>query len=206
MKKLGEIIKSSSQAKIANIEKYESFLVELMPKYGINTPLRQRHFLAQILHESGCFAFVKENLNYSANGLLKTFPKYFKTMSEATEYERKPEKIANRVYADRMGNGSEASGEPSKFIGRGLIQVTGKSNYIAVSKGIFGDDRLISYPELLEQPVHAVESACWWWNKNGLNEISDKNDIEAVTRRVNGGLNGLSERKKYFENLKTLEL
>jgi len=186
---------------VANIAKYADLLAELMPKYGIDTPLRQRHFLAQLLHESGGFRLVCENLNYSADGLLKTFSRYFATRAVAEQYARQPERIANRVYANRMGNGNEASGDGWRFIGRGLIQTTGKNNYRATSQALFGDDRLLEQPEMLEHPRWAVESACYFWKANNLNALADKNDIEAVTRRINGGLNGLADRRKYFNDL-----
>ena len=184
-----------------NLLKYGDLLAELMPKYGIDTPLRQRHFLAQLLHESNRFELTRENLNYNADGLLKTFPKYF-NKAQAKEFAWQPEKIANRVYANRMGNGNEASGEGWRYIGRGLIQTTGKDNYRAASQARYRDNRLLDTPSLLELPHAAVESACYFWNANNLNVLADKNDIDAVTRRINGGLNGLADRKKYFSNLK----
>jgi len=184
-----------------NVAKFSVHLAELMPKYGIDTPLRQRHFFAQLLHESGGFNFVRENLNYSADGLLKTFPRHFPTRQLAEQYARQPERIANRVYADRMGNGNEASGDGWRHIGRGLIQTTGKNNYTATSQALFGDNRLLTQPHLLEEPRHAVESACYFWKANNLNALADRNDIEGLTRRINGGLNGLDDRRKYFNNL-----
>ena len=195
------IQKAAPRATIANIEKYTPYLLELMPQYGIDTPLRQRHFLAQLLHESGGFRAVRENMNYSGEGLWRTFPRHFANKAEAMTFARQPERIANRVYANRIGNGNEASGDGWRFIGRGLIQVTGRANYTDVSRALFGDDRLLMNPELLEQPRYAVESACWWWQNRNLNRHADNNDISAVTRVVNGGLNGLQDRKKYFENL-----
>ena len=192
---------AAPHATIANIEKYTPLLLELMPKYGIDTPLRQRHFLAQLLHESGGFRAVRENMNYSGEALWRVFPRHFKSQVEALTFARQPERIANRVYANRIGNRDEASGDGWRFIGRGLIQVTGRANYTEVSRALFGDDRLLTNPELLEQPHYAVESACWWWRSRQLNRHADNNDISAVTRVVNGGLNGLNDRKKYFENL-----
>jgi len=182
------------------IAKYVPFLLELMPKYEINTPLRQRHFLAQVLHESGGFRFVRENLNYSTDGLLKTFPRYFHR-GLAEEYARKPQKIASRVYANRMGNGDEESGDGWLYIGRGLIQITGRINYLMVSQALFGDARLLGEPTLLEEPQYAVESACYFWQEHSLNTLADKDDIVAVTRRINGGINGLDDRIKYYHNL-----
>ena len=191
-----------NHAKEANIAKYADLLAELMPKYEIDTPLRQRHFLAQLLHESGGLSAVRENLNYSAEGLLKTFPKYFPTTALAVQYARQPELIANQVYANRIGNGTVASGDGWRFIGRGLIQTTGRSNYTKTSQALFGDDRLLTQPHLLEETRHAVESACYFWKANNLNAFADKNDIEGVTRRINGGLNGLNERRIYFNTIK----
>jgi putative chitinase len=145
-----------------------------------------------------------ENLNYSASGLLKVFPKYFKTLAEAQQYERKPEKIANRVYGNRMGNGDEASGEGFKFRGRGALQLTGKSNYEAFSK-FLNKPEIIANPDLVATD-YAFESAFYFFDKNGLLSICDKGiddaTITAVTKKINGGTNGLSERiaitKKYY--------
>ena len=193
----------SKHALTANMEKYVPHLTELMQKYGIDTPLRQRHFLAQLLHESAGFSAVRENLNYSADALLRVFPKYFGNKQMADSYARQPEKIANRVYANRMGNGDEASGDGWRHIGRGLIQTTGKNNYLATSQHIFGDDRLLRQPELLESPQYAVQSAAYYWKQNNINRHADADNIEAVTRAINGGLNGLDDRKKYYNSLKT---
>jgi putative chitinase len=167
------------------------------------SPIRAAHFFGQTSHETGHFAAFSENLNYSASGLLKVFPKYFKTLVEAQAYERKPEKIANRVYGNRMGNGDEASGEGFKFRGRGALQLTGKSNYDAFSK-------FLNKPEIMTNPdlvatEYAFESAIYFFEKNGLWAICDKGiddaTITLVTKRINGGVNGLAERitltKKY---------
>jgi len=166
-------------------------------------PRRVAGFLAQIAHESGGFNAVVENLNYSAKGLMGTFKKYFPNEELAKQYERKPEMIANRVYASRMGNGNEASGDGYKFRGRGAIQLTGCSNYTAFAKDVGKTiDETIVYLETLEG---AIESACWFWKKNGLNEIADKKDITLMTKRINGGTIGLEDRKKHWEkNLQVL--
>lgn len=202
MNPLNEILRAAApNATLKNIITYEQYLNELMPKYGIDTTLRQRHFLAQLLHESGAFNYVSENMNYSADGLLKTFGKYFPTRAEAEHYARQPDKIANRVYANRMGNGSESTGDGWRYRGRGLIQTTGKDNYLMASKGMFGDERLLWMPEILEQPEYAVESACFFWKANNLNALADRDDIVAVTRRINGGTNGLNDRQKYYHAL-----
>ena len=168
--------------------KYKS----LFEKHGLTTKLRIAHFMAQISHESGLKP-ISENLNYSAKGLMQTFGKYFHT-SESLLYARKPEKIANRVYANRMGNGDEKSGEGWKYRGRGFIQITGKYNYIMLSK----DTRInfLDNPDLLLTEANSLISALWFWNKNKLNLLADKNDIEGITKVINGGNNGLKHRKE----------
>jgi len=169
-------------------------------KFQINTPLRLAHFLAQCGHESGGFKATSENLNYSAKGLNGTFKKYFPTLESALPYERKPEKIANKVYASRMANGSEASGDGYKFRGRGYIQLTGKDNYTQFGKAI-GED-VLSNPDIVSGK-HALLSAAWFWSKNGLNNLSDGGSTDAVvttiTKRVNGGTIGLADRIKHFK-------
>jgi len=164
----------------------------LLNSYGVNTKLRLAHFMAQIEHESGLKP-IAENLNYSANGLRKTFKKYF-TDLEAIKYQRKPELIANRVYANRMGNGNEASGDGFKFRGRGFIQITGKNNYILVSKDTHID--FLNNPDLLLIEANAMISALWFWKKNNLNFWADRDDINTITKKINGGYNGLSHRKE----------
>jgi len=167
----------------------------LLNNYNVNTPLRLSHLLAQLHHESNLQA-VEENLNYSAKGLRTTFGKYF-TELESIKYARKPQMIANRVYANRMGNGNEASGDGWKFRGRGFIQITGKSNYFQLS-----NDTKIDYlnkPELLLNESDAMVSALWFWKRNNLNAYADKNDILGITKRINGGINGLTHRKELFE-------
>ena len=154
-------------------------------------------FLAQTAHESGGFKFIKENLNYSADGLQKIFKKYFPTPELAADYARKPEKIANRVYANRMGNGDEASGDGWKFCGRGLIQLTGKFNYTKLSEDLeMSIDETVKY---LETTEGAVVSAGWFWNRNKLNDIVDKDDFVLLTKRINGGTIGLSDRQHHYE-------
>lgn len=174
---------------------YDAFL--LLNDYSINSPLRISHFLAQSSHESNDFKTLSENLNYSEQGLLRTFPKYF-TQDQAKHYARKPEKIANRVYANRLGNGSEQSGDGWKYRGRGAIQVTGKNNYKNCSEYLFNDDILLTNPEMLQEPKYAILSACWYWDINNLNKIADGNNIELLTRRINGGTNGLEDRRVRF--------
>ena len=173
---------------------------EVASKFEINTPLRLAHFLAQCGHESGGFKLTQENLNYSAKGLNGIFKKYFPTLESAVPYERKPEKIANKVYGGRMGNGLEASGEGWKFHGRGFIQLTGKENYTAFTKSI-GED-CIANPDLVASK-YALASAAWFFNKNGLHKLADggANDdtVTKITKRVNGGTIGLPDRIKHFK-------
>lgn len=176
-------------------EQYIDDLESTLPKYGI-TDSRQRlaHFFAQVLHESGGMRFDMENLNYSAKALRAVFGKYFKTDEEANAYARKPEKIGNRVYCNRMGNRSESSGDGWKYRGRGLIQLTGKNNYKAFADWI-GDPRIINDPDLVAAE-YAVHSAIFFWDKHNLNKIADKDDVVRLTKRINGGTNGLAHRKE----------
>jgi putative chitinase len=169
-------------------------------KFAINTPLRLAHFLAQCGHESGGFRATQENLNYSAKGLMGIFKKYFPTAALAAQYERKPAKIAAKVYGNRMGNGNEASGEGYKFRGRGYIQLTGKENYTAFGKSI-GED-ILSNPDVVSSK-YALLSAAWFFSKNGLHKMADSGASDAVvtqiTKRVNGGTIGLADRIKHFK-------
>ena len=168
-------------------------------KFEINTPLRLAHFLAQCGHESGGFKVVKENLNYGAKGLRSIFGKYFPTDALALAYERKPEKIANKVYANRMLNGDEASGDGYKFCGRGYIQLTGKENYTNFGKAIGID--LTATPDLVATQ-YPLLSAAWFFHKNGLHKLADGGATDAVvtsvTKRVNGGVIGLKDRIAHF--------
>lgn len=160
--------------------------------HGIETPEQTAMFIAQVGHESGEFSVLEENLNYGADGLLKTFPKYFKSISEAFQYARSPVKIANKVYANRMGNGDESSGEGYKFRGRGLLQITGKENYTKCSLGLFGDKRLVENPDLISQDKElALMTALWYWDTHNL---SSQSDITDVTQIINGGQNGIAKR------------
>lgn len=182
--------------------KYVSYwydaLRQLLPQYEINTSERIAAFLAQCAHESGGFVFIKENLNYRWQSLRKVFPKYFPTDALAQQYEKQPEKIANRVYANRMGNGPEESGDGYKFCGRGLIQVTGRENYswFAASLQITPEEA----SEYMETFEGAAQSACWFWESNNLNQWADKRDILTLTKRINGGTIGLEDRKKHYEH------
>jgi putative chitinase len=174
-------------------------------KFEINTPLRLAHFLAQCGHESGGFRLVKENLNYSAKGLMGIFKKYFPTEALAKQYERKPEKIANKVYGNRMGNGDEASGDGAKYCGRGYIQLTGKTNYQAFFKSIGAD---INTDPTLVATQYPLASAAWFFSKNNLHKLADGGATDAVvtsvTKRVNGGTIGLADRIKHFKEFYTL--
>jgi len=174
--------------------------LSLLEEYDINTPLRISHFLAQVTHESNDFKVLKENLNYSQSGLLSVFRKYF-TPEQALAYARKPEKIANRVYANRLGNGDEASGDGYRYRGRGAIQITGRNNYLACSRYLFNEPILLTEPEMLQEPKYAILSACWYWSVNGLNRIADIDNIQLLTRAVNGGLNGLADRQRRFTRI-----
>ena len=171
---------------------------DVMTKFGIDTPVELAHFLAQCGHESGGFRVVNENLNYSAKGLLGIFKKYFPTQTLAEQYQRKPEKIANRVYASRMGNGDEASGEGFKFRGRGYIQLTGKQNYTAFGKAIGVD--IAANPDLVATK-YPLLSAAWFFSKNCLGRCKDASDasVLSVTKCVNGGTIGLADRQKHFK-------
>ena len=179
----------------SDADQYIDVLEQLLPRYGIaESKLRLAHFFAQVLHESGCMRFDTENLNYSADALRRVFPKYFRTQEEADAYARKPEKIANRVYANRMGNRAEASGDGWKYRGRGLIQLTGRNNYSAFAEWA-GDSRITDEPDLVASE-YAVHSAVFFWDRNNLNRIADRDDVVALTRRINGGVNGLAHRRE----------
>jgi putative chitinase len=182
-----------------------AYIKQVIVKYKIDKPLRLAHFLSQIAHESGDFKFVAENLNYSSEGLLKTFPKYFKDKATADKYARNPEMIGSRVYASRMGNGDEASKEGFKFRGRGYLQLTGKDNYKAFTTFIGEDCVLV--PDLVATK-YPMDSAIWFFNKNGLWAICDKGDSLAVitelTKRINGGTHGLDDRANKFKKYKDL--
>jgi putative chitinase len=193
-----------SDFKLANLKGHipDSVIAQIpdtAAKFGITTPLRLAHFLAQASHESGGFKAVNENLNYSADGLKKIFPKYFPgNLNES--YARQPQKIANRVYASRMGNGDETSGDGYRYKGAGFIQLTGKSNYSAFDK--FVDDDILANPSLVATK-YALASAAWFFWKNNLWSICDQGStdqvVAAVTKRVNGAHIGLPDRIKHFK-------
>ena len=170
-------------------------LLETFEKYDISTPKRQAYFIGQCMHESGGFKQLKENLNYSAKGLMATWPSRFPDIDTAEKYERNPEKIANKVYSGRMGNTEDGDG--AKYIGRGLIQLTGKENYANCGSAIGVD--LVANPDLLSTPKYAALSAGWFWNRRGLNALADADDLDTITKRINGGLIGIADRKAKVE-------
>jgi putative chitinase len=183
------------------VEQWHNALAQLLPDYGINTPQRIAAFVAQCAHESGNFMVLKENLNYRAVTLRKIFPKYFPNDAIANEYANKPNKqeaIANLVYANRMGNGPPESGDGWRYAGKGLIQLTGKSNYTW-----FAESLQISVEDASEYLLTfegAAQSACWFWETNNLNQWADKGDIVTLTKRINGGTIGLEDRIKHYEH------
>ena len=173
-------------------------LEQALPDYDINTPQRVAAFLAQCAHESGGFRALKENLNYKAASLRRVFPKYFPTDDLAAAYAGKGEMIANRVYGGRMGNGDEHSGDGFRYCGRGLIQLTGKNNYQAFADSI--ETPVEDVPEYLQTFEGAVQSACWFWESNNLNQFADNGDILTMTKRINGGTIGLEDRIKHYNH------
>jgi putative chitinase len=179
-----------------HIAEWKEALDKILPKYEINSKLRVAAFIAQCSHESGQFTVLRENLNYRAETLVKVFPKYFPSLAVANKFAKQPEKIANKVYGGRMGNGPEATGEGFKFCGRGLIQLTGKDNYSKIAKDLGCEvDHLCEYMCTIEG---ALESACWFWKTHNLNEYADKKDMLTITKKINGGTNGLKERNENY--------
>jgi len=180
------------------VEHWHRALAQLLPDYEINTPQRIAAFIAQCAHESGNFMFLKENLNYRAESLMKVWPRHFPTLEIAKQYERKPEKIANRAYANRMGNGPEESGDGWKFAGKGLIQLTGRTNYtwFAASLEISVEEA----SEYLQTFEGAAQSACWFWENNNINRFADVGDIKGMTKAINGGFIGLEDREKHYQH------
>ena len=180
------------------VDQWFEALSEILPEYEITTPQRVAAFLAQCAHESGGFVFLKENLNYKAASLRRVFPKYFPDDSIAAQYAGKGEMIANRVYANRMGNGPEESGDGFKYCGRGLIQLTGKNNYTFFAGSL--DIPVEEASEYLQTFEGAVQSACFFWEQNKLNQYADSGDILTMTKRINGGTIGLEDRIKHYEH------
>lgn len=174
-------------------DKWVNALNETCEEFAIDTPFRIAGFISNVAHESGGFKFVSENLNYSADSLMRVWSSRFPTLEIAQRYAMQPEKIANRAYADRMGNRDEASGDGWKYRGRGLIQLTGKNNYVAYSMAC--DNEALQYPDIVAEPKYAAESAGWFWNVNKLNTLADAQDIAGMCRRINGGFNGLDDRQ-----------
>jgi putative chitinase len=185
------------------VDQWYEALSQLLPDYEINTPERIAAFMAQCAHESGGFTALKENLNYKAATLRKVFPKYFTTDEIANQYASLPNKqeaIANKVYANRMGNGDEASGDGFRYCGRGLIQLTGKSNYQAFADSL--EMKVEDVPEYLQTFEGAAQSACWFWESNNLNKHADAGDIKTMTKVINGGYIGLDDRIAHYEHAK----
>lgn len=190
-----------------NATAWTGALNSAMARFHIDSTPRMAAFLAQVAHESGQLTRLQENLNYSAKRLMQVWPKRFPTPEKAARYEKNPEKLANHVYAGRLGNGDEASGDGWCFRGRGLIQLTGRGNYRAAGRGI--GLALEQQPGLLEQPEAAALSAAWFWESHGLNELADNRsndddneDFKTITRRINGGTVGLKERLALWERAK----
>ena len=180
------------------VDYWHSAMERCLPDYDINTPQRVAAFMAQCGHESANFKFLKENLKYRAASLTKVWPKYFPNMDIANQYAGNEEKIANRAYANRMGNGPEESGDGWRFCGRGLIQLTGRNNYQNFADSIETD--INDIPAYLATFEGAVQSACWFWETNKLNQWADKGDMLTLTKRINGGTLGLDDRIKHYQH------
>lgn len=175
-------------------------IAEALERFDISTIDREQMWLAQVAHESAGFTRLVENLNYSAVGLLNIFPRYFDAES-AAQFARRPEAIANRVYANRLGNGPETGGDGWRYRGRGLIQITGKRNYQRCGEALGVD--LLTGPDLLcDSYRHAALSAGWFWESNGCNELADLDTFTQITRRINGGLNGLADREEWLRRIR----
>lgn len=186
-------------------QEWAVILNEILPFYDINTDLRIAHFFSQTCHESNDFNSLQENLRYSAQGLLKTFPKYFPNEKIALEYQYKPERIANRAYANRMGNGDELSGDGWKYRGRGGLGHTGRNAYFNASKDNFNSDLLVHNPDLLTHNKSICAKVdCWFWKINNLNKLADKDDYIALSKRINGGTHGLQDRQARLARYKKL--
>ena len=185
---------TAEQLKTLGIDpKWLDPLNEVFAKYDITTPIRQASFIGQCAHESANFKTLEENLNYKPEALMRVWPSRFPDLPTAMKYAHNPEAIANKVYGGRMGNGVEETGDGWKYHGRGLIQLTGKENYSHCGDAIGID--LLHSPGLLTDPKYAALSAAWFWNKKGLNALADASDFETMTKRINGGLIGLDDRK-----------
>lgn len=189
-----ELLKGNSEA-----DEWHEAMLEILPIYDITSKHRVAAFIAQCAHESNKFKVIEENLNYSADGLNKIFPKYFERAGrDAQEYHRQPEKIANVVYANRMDNGDTASGDGWRFRGRGVIQLTGRHNYTKFGETLgYTAEQVVTY---VSTKKGALESACWYWDSNGLNKWADAQDIKTLTKRINGGYIGLEDRIHHYEH------
>ena len=186
------------------VDTYLPYINKYAVQFGINTRNRMSYFLATVAIESGEMRHTVENLNYSSKGLVKTFPKYF-NVCNAERYAKNPQMIANKVYANRMGNGNESSGDGWKYRGRGFIQLTGKDNYFEYNKYLINTGMrvdLLSNPDLIAQPLGAVKSAMWFWQKRGCNELADKDEASSIRRKINGGLNGFTQFALYYQRAK----
>jgi putative chitinase len=180
------------------IEHWHEALCEILPDYDINTPQRIAAFLAQCAHESGGFTAIKENLNYRPETLMKVWPRYFPSMDVANQYAHNQERIANRAYANRMGNGPEESGDGYRYCGRGLIQLTGKDNYTRYAQST--EQSVEEAAEHLTTFEGCVQSAAWFWEANNLNDLADSGDILTMTKRINGGTLGLEDRQNHYQH------
>ena len=180
---------------------FAMYFTQWSDRFGVDTPARAAAFLAQVAHECAELNTLTENLNYSAERLLQVFPKYF-TVSNVNYYARNPQKIGNRVYANRMGNGSEGSGDGYRYRGRGCFQLTGRGNYQDYANSPLCSGDLMGHPEWLAQFPGAVKSALWFWQSRKLNKYADRGDFRGLTKAINGGYNGLESRQKYWERAK----
>lgn len=194
------MLTSNQLAQLRIDQKWLDPLNETLDKYNINTPQRIACFIGQCQHESGNFTLLQENLNYSADALMRVWPSRFPTREEANKFHRNPEKIANKVYGGRMGNTEDGDGW--KYRGRGIKQLTGKENYRNCGNGIGVD--LVNDPDLLLEPEYACLSAGWYWNKHNLNALADKEDYELLTKRINGGLIGHDDRMKRIRHAQSV--
>ncbi len=186
-----------------NVDSFVRFFNRWAASFGVVTPLRTAHFLAQVFHESACLRRTEENLNYSSEGLVRTWPSRF-SFAEAKVYAHRPEKIANRVYADRMGNGNEASGDGFRFRGRGLIMITGRDNYQAYADCELCNGNPVRNPWLLAKAPGSIKSALFFWQRNGCNQLADRDNAVAITRRINGSTLGLKKRLELLAVFKAM--
>lgn len=193
--KLQECLKNNQQ-----IDGWFPLISDVLPKFGITTVQRVAAFLAECAHESLDFTVLQENLNYKPETLMKVWPHYFPSADIAQAYGHNPEKIANRAYANRMGNGPEESGDGYRYCGRGIVQITGKDNYRQCSQDLYQDDRLLDSPEWFHSPEGALWSACWFWHRNNLNPLADQDDINQISHRINGGTLGQEERAQKYND------